>query len=75
MVADICSYSSGLLLPNSATAMDWNIGIICPLEYMQVKATTLVSLLFIYMIPIACKITNFSLYLFVYFFENILLVV
>jgi len=23
------------------------------------------------MIPIACKITNFSLYLFVYFFENI----
>jgi len=32
----------------------------------------LVSLLFI-MIPIACKITNFSLYLFVYFFENIII--
>jgi len=29
--------------------------------------TTLVSLLFIAMIPIDCKITNFSLHLFVYF--------
>jgi len=39
------------------------LGIKGPLEYLQVLATTLVSLLFIYMIPIACKITNFSLYL------------
>ena len=35
-------------------------------------ATTLVSLLFIIMIPIDCKITNFSSYLFVYFFESII---
>ena len=27
------------------------------------------------MIPIACKITDFSLYLFVYFFENIIILV
>jgi len=27
-----------------------------PLEYLQVSATTLMSLLFIYMIPIDCKI-------------------
>ena len=33
--------------------------------------TTLVSLLLIIMIPIDCKITNFSLYLFVYFFGTI----
>ena len=32
--------------------------------------TALVSLLFIAMIPIDCKITNFSLLLFVYFFNN-----
>ena len=35
----------------------------CPLEYLQAQVTTLVFLLFIYMIPIDCKITNFSLYL------------
>ena len=29
-----------------------------PLEYLQVQATTLVSLLFIHLIPIDCKITN-----------------
>jgi len=33
------------------------------LEYLQVLATTLVSLFFIYMIPIDCKVANFSLYL------------
>jgi len=33
--------------------------------------TALVSLLFIAMIPIDCKITNFSLCLFVYFLYNI----
>jgi len=32
--------------------------------------TALVSLLFIAMIPIDCKITIFSLHLFVYFFGN-----
>ena len=30
----------------------------------------LVSFLFIYMIPIDCKITNFSLYLFAYFLKD-----
>ena len=35
--------------------------------------TALVSLLFIAMIPIDCKITNFSLYLFVYFFSRIII--
>jgi len=32
--------------------------------------TALVSLLFIAMIPIDCKITNLSLHLFVYFSDN-----
>jgi len=32
--------------------------------------TDLVSLLFVAMIPIDCKITNFSLHLFIYFFCN-----
>ena len=32
--------------------------------------TALVSLLFIAMIPIDCKVTIFSLHLFVYFFGN-----
>ena len=41
------------------------LGIKGPLEYLQVYATTLVSLLFIYVIPIDCKITNFSLYLYI----------
>ena len=35
------------------------LGIKGPLEYLQVKATTLVSLFFIYMIPIACKLQIF----------------
>ena len=59
MVAYTCRYFSGPLIPNSAIATDWNVGINCLLEYWQVS---LVSLLYIYMIPIACKITNFSLY-------------
>ena len=33
-------------------------------KFAGVKVTTLVFLLFIYMIPIDCKITNFSLCLF-----------
>ena len=41
------------------------LGIKGPLQYLQVSATTLQCFLcFIYMIPIACKITKFSLYLF-----------
>jgi len=60
--ANTSRYSSGLLIPNSATTV-WNIGINCLLEYLQVLATTLVSLHFIYMIPIDCKITYFSLYI------------
>jgi len=39
------------------------LGIKSLLEYLQVWATTLVSLFFIYVIPIDCKIINFSLYL------------
>ena len=35
--------------------------------------TALVSLLFIAMIPIDCKVTNFSLHLFVYFFSTIII--
>ena len=66
MVADTYRYSSGPLFPNSATATVWNIGINCLLEYLQVSANTLVSLRFIYMIPSDCKITNFSLYLFIF---------
>ena len=38
------------------------LGIKGPLGYLQVSATTLVSLLFIYTIPTDCKITKFSLY-------------
>ena len=41
------------------------LGIKGPLEYLQVQATTLVSLL---LIPIACKITKFSLYLYDIFY-------
>ena len=36
--------------------------------------TALVSLLFIAMIPIDCKITNFSLHLFVYFFKATIII-
>ena len=35
--------------------------------------TALISLLFNAMIPIDCKITNFSLYLFVYFLVTIII--
>ena len=62
VAANTSRYSSGLLIPNSAATV-WNIGINCLLEYLQVLATTLVSLHFIYMIPIDCKITYFSLYI------------
>ena len=61
MVAYTSRYSSGYLIPNSATAT------------LAVAELGILGL-FIYMIPITCKITNFSFYLFVYFFENIILV-
>ena len=43
------------------------LGVKGPLEYLLVSATTLVSLLFIYMIPIDCKVTKSSLYLYGYY--------
>ena len=69
MVADTCRYS-GRPLFNSATAIVWNIGINCPLENLQVSDTTLVSLLFIYMIPIDSKIINFLYTCLFTFFEK-----
>jgi len=36
VVAYTCKYSSGPLIPNLATATDWNIGTDYPLEYLQV---------------------------------------
>ena len=75
MVASTCRYSGGHLIPVFQTVTVAELGTKSPLEYLQVLATTLVSLLFIYMIPIDCKITIFSLYLFVYFFENIIIMV
>ena len=41
---------------------------LCPLEYLQV-------LLFITIIPITCKITNFSLHLFVSFLKEITIII
>ena len=60
-----CKYSSWHLIPIIQSCQD-ELGI-CPLEYLQVQVITL---LFITMIPISCKITNFSLYLFVCFFRD-----
>ena len=60
VVAYTCRYSSGKLIPIFQSVVVAELGIKGPLEYLQVQATTLVSLLFIYMIPIDCKITNFS---------------
>ena len=54
-VASTCRYSSGHLVPNSAPATD-GIRI-----FAGVDCTTLLSSLFICMIPIDCKIMNFSL--------------
>ena len=62
VVAYTCTYSIGSLILNLATATDYNIGINCPLEHLYMQATTLVSLLFIYMIqlqifPYTCLFT------------------
>ena len=43
-------------IPIFQTVAVAKLGIKGPLEYLQVSATTLMSLLFIYMIPIDCKI-------------------
>ena len=59
MVVDTRRYSSGQLISISQTLAVAELGIKGPLEYLQVQATTLVSLLHIHMIPIACKITIF----------------
>jgi len=61
VVADTCRYSSKHFIPifQSQTVTVAELGIKCLLQYLQVSATTLVSFLFIYMIPIDCKITNF----------------
>ena len=57
----------GHLIPIIQSYQD-ELVIKCPIEYLQVYRwpTTLVFLLFIYMIPIDRKITNFSLYLYTY---------
>ena len=62
MVTYACRYSSGHLILIIQSCQD-ELGIKCPIEYLQVQVTILVYFLFIYMIPINCKITNFSLYL------------
>ena len=56
MVAYTCRYSSGPLIPNSATTTAWNIGINCPLEYLQVLATTFVSSLLFMWSPLTVKL-------------------
>ena len=61
MVANHYRYSSRQLISIFQTVTVAELGIKGPLQYLQVSATTLVSLLFIYMISIDCKTTNFSL--------------
>ena len=58
MVADTCKYSSGYLIPIFQSGVVAKLGIKGSLEYPQVWATILVSLLFIYMILTVCKIAN-----------------
>ena len=72
MITYTCRYSSGHLIRNLIPIIQSyqdELGIKCALEYLQVQVITLVSLLFITMIPIGCKITNFSLYLLVCLFS------
>ena len=54
VVAYTNRYSSGPLIPNLPTAAVLNLGINCPIEYVQVSATILVSLLLF-----STYITNF----------------
>ena len=58
-MAYTCRYFSGQLIPIFQSVAVTGLRFKGPLEYLQVWATTLVSLSFIYMIPIACKITFF----------------
>ena len=67
VVADTCRYSSGPLIPTFQSVAVVEIGIKDILEYLQVSATTLLSSIFIYMIPIDYKIITFSLH---YFLES-----
>jgi len=55
MITYTCRYSSGYLIP-IIQSCQCELGIKWALEYLQV---ILVSLLFLTMIPIDCKITNF----------------
>ena len=61
VITDTCRYFSGQLIPmfQTVTVAATELGIKGPLECLKMSATTLVSLLFIYMIPIDCKITIF----------------
>ena len=64
-ITSACKYSSGNLIPIFQSLAVAELKIEGPLEYMQVQATTLVSLPFyLYDSYIDSKITNFSLYLF-----------
>ena len=57
-------YIKGIkLIPIFQSIAVTELGIKGPIEYLQVQATILVSLLSVYMIPIAYKITTFSVYL------------
>ena len=66
VIANTCRYSSRQLILIFKTVAVADLRIKGPLEYLLVSATTLVSLLFIYMIPIDYKITKFSLCLYTY---------
>ena len=68
MITYTCRYSSGNLIP----IIQDGLGIKYPLEYLQVQVITLVSSLFIIMIPIDCKITKFCLCLYTYYIHTCL---
>ena len=63
VVAYTCRYFSGKLIPIFQSVAVAELGIKGPLEYLQGVGYHHCFFTFIYMIPIACKITNFSLYL------------
>ena len=60
MVVNASKYASGQLIPIFQTVAVAELGIKYPLEYLQVSATTLVSLLFFLMVSTASKIVKFS---------------
>ena len=67
MVVDICRYFIIQLIATFQTVAVAKLEIQGPIEYLQVLATTLVSLLFIYMTPIECKIKFFLILVRQYF--------